>query len=327
MVLILSQDSEITTNRVIDWLKFYKTDYVRINQESKKEIIELSIDNQGNETIKILIDDNQIIDLSKISACWYRRGDILISNFTDFSNFTDEDSLNKYLEMKKNHELKIIENYIYDRIKSSKKLCDYRAARINKLIALNYAREVGLKIPETYILTKKTDLIALLNKCGTLITKPIAECLQYRNETSYYQSFTEVIDYDVVKEMNDHFFPSLFQPLLDKKFELQIFYMPNKIHSIAIMSQENDKTKIDFRRYDTEKPNRDMVYNLPKQIQNKIKKLMEKLNDNIGVIDIVVTKKNEYVFLETNPVGQFGGMVSEPGNFNIHKSIAEYLIS
>lgn len=327
MVLILSQDNEITTNRVIDWLKYYKVAYVRLNQESKKEIISLTIDNQGNKSMKILVDNNKIIDLSKIRACWYRRGDISLSNFSDTIDFTDENYLNEYLEIKKSHELKSIENYIYDRIKSSKSLCDYHAARINKLIVLNYAREVGFKIPETYILTKKTDLIALINKYGRLITKSIAEGLQYRDETSYYQSYTEVIDSDFIKEMDDNFFPSLFQPLLDKKFELRIFYMPDKIHAIAIMSQENEKTKVDFRHYDTERPNRDMVYDLPKHIQNKIKKLMTKLNDNIGVMDIVVTTRNEYVFLETNPVGQFGGMVSEPGNFNIHKSIAEYLIS
>jgi D-alanine-D-alanine ligase-like ATP-grasp enzyme len=51
---------------------------------------------------------------------------------------------------------------------------------------------------------------------------------------------------------------------------------------------------------------------------------MNKLDLNCGSIDMIVTPKNEYVFLEVNPVGQFG-MVSYPCNYNLEKKIAEYL--
>jgi hypothetical protein len=39
-----------------------------------------------------------------------------------------------------------------------------------------------------------------------------------------------------------------------------------------------------------------------------------------------MTKKGEYVFLEVNPIGQFG-MVSAPCNYNLEKKIAQYLIN
>jgi len=45
---------------------------------------------------------------------------------------------------------------------------------------------------------------------------------------------------------------------------------------------------------------------------------------NSGSIDILVTPNNEYVFLEVNPVGQFG-MVSQPCNYYLEKRIAERL--
>ena len=94
---------------------------------------------------------------------------------------------------------------------------------------------------------------------------------------------------------------------------------------MAIFSQNNNKTKVDFRRYDTEFPNRLVRYSLPKNIQNKLILLMSHLKLATGSIDMIVTEDNDFIFLEVNPFGQFG-MVSKPNNFNLEKRIAKYLI-
>ena len=49
------------------------------------------------------------------------------------------------------------------------------------------------------------------------------------------------------------------------------------------------------------------------------------LNLNCGSVDMIVDKNGEYVFLEINPVGQYG-MVNEPCNYNLDHLIANYLI-
>ena len=94
---------------------------------------------------------------------------------------------------------------------------------------------------------------------------------------------------------------------------------------MVIFSQNTEGTKTDFRNYNLSKPNRKMRYALPKEIENKIGKLMDSLNLNCGSIDIIYTTKKEYVFLEVNPVGQFG-MVSTPCNYALEKQIAKTLI-
>lgn len=33
MILILSEEMDLSTNEVIDWFKFYKQDFIRINDE------------------------------------------------------------------------------------------------------------------------------------------------------------------------------------------------------------------------------------------------------------------------------------------------------
>lgn len=52
---------------------------------------------------------------------------------------------------------------------------------------------------------------------------------------------------------------------------------------------------------------------------------MEVIDLNSGSIDMLVSKKNEYIFLEVNPIGQFA-QVSYPCNYYIQKEIASELI-
>ena len=51
---------------------------------------------------------------------------------------------------------------------------------------------------------------------------------------------------------------------------------------------------------------------------------MKELKLASGSFDIIVTKSNEYVFLEVNPIGQFS-QVSIPCNYFIEKRLAEIL--
>lgn len=94
---------------------------------------------------------------------------------------------------------------------------------------------------------------------------------------------------------------------------------------MAIFSQSNSKTCIDFRKYDAKLPNRYIPYKLPDEIECALKKVMDCLKLNTGSIDLMVDENNKYYFLEINPVGQFG-MVSEPCNYLLEKRIAEFLV-
>ena len=93
---------------------------------------------------------------------------------------------------------------------------------------------------------------------------------------------------------------------------------------MAIFSQEIEQTKVDFRKYSKEIPNRYVPYDLPKTISMKLKRLMDNLKLNSGSIDLVYTKDEDYYFLEVNPVGQFA-MVSEPCKLLFRKNCCSKL--
>ena len=121
---------------------------------------------------------------------------------------------------------------------------------------------------------------------------------------------------DDLEKEHDLFSPSLFQNTIDKQYELRIFYLNGISYASAIFSQSDEQTKIDFRKYNGERPNRTIPYVLPKDITERIELLFGKLKLNTGSVDILVDKSSNYYFLEINPVGQFG-MVSQPCNYYI----------
>ena len=108
---------------------------------------------------------------------------------------------------------------------------------------------------------------------------------------------------------------------MDKLFEIRTFYLKRTCYSSAIFSQNDEKTKVDFRNYNYENPNRTPPFRLPKNIEKSIDLLMKKLDMTSGSLDFVYTKSKKFVFLEVNPIGQFQ-QVSLPCNYYLEKQIA-----
>ncbi len=195
---------------------------------------------------------------------------------------------------------------------------------VNKVDILKEAQRFGLNVPATLVTSSKETLQVFKEKYKFLITKCITDYRMLSHEGLYFELYkNEVSQFDVDKLPNT-FFPALFQEKISKRYEIRTFYLDEVFYSMAIFSQSNSKTDIDFRRYDNDVPNRTVPYNLPIEIEKKIINLMKELNLNTGSIDLIRNHNGDYIFLEINPVGQFG-MTSHPCNYNIEKKIAIHL--
>src|SRR5699024_10589751 len=197
----------------------------------------------------------------------------------------------------------------------------------NKILNLSVAIEVGLNIPETLVTNQKTDLLGFYDKNAPIITKCIVAEPRLHSENFFYQTpGTFVVDKSEIESLSDNFAPSLFQKYIEKKYEVRVFVTGNTFFSMAIFSQNDEQTKIDFRNYNREKPNRNIPFELPKKIKDKIRLFLIQKQMNQGSIDFIVTPENEFVFLEINPQGQLD-WVSKNCNYYIEKHIAEQLIN
>lgn len=104
----------------------------------------------------------------------------------------------------------------------------------------------------------------------------------------------------------EHFIPtpSIFQPYIEKDFELPIVVVGRHIFACAIHSQQSDRSREDWRRYALENTPY-LPYMLPAEIEARILVFMDRLWLVFGSIDMIVTPDGEYIFLEINPGGQF----------------------
>mgnify|MGYP000358164539 CR=1 FL=1 len=321
-ILILGESSDQSTSQVMDWIVFYGATPLRINEYPKIKIKKIHISNTSDDSYVIEINGKEVRS-DDIYSYWYRRG-----YFTLLAPLPDLKELDKDVQHELNYhlnqEIKILEKGIHKINESKRSIGAFDTNSMNKLEVLMIAKRLGITIPETYVITHKKQF----NDTGSkqkYITKAISEALTFHKKkedfTESYVSYTEEVN-----DMESHtqFFPSLIQEKLDKHYELRIFYMHGEFYSMAIFSQNDSKTETDFRKYNNEKPNRNVPFSLPKEEAEKLHLLMIELGLNTGSIDMVVTKDKQYVFLEVNPVGQFG-MVSNPCHYKLEKRIAKYL--
>ena len=319
MILILSEERDQSTNIIIDWLNYFKRPFIRVNETDICIIKKIGL--TTDEVIITIAGDE--LNFDGISAYWYRRGNFNIALPNDITkeNLPFKDEIKKNLK----EELAILVDYLHLILRNKKHVGCFFDNYTNKLQNLTLAKKCGLQVPNTIISSKKDLIVDFLNKEKEIITKAISETILFSNQNNgAIQAYTSIVKKDEISQYNESLFPSLFQNKIDKKYELRIFYLAGEFFPMAIFSQSNNKTKTDFRKYDRETPNRCVPYSLPETIKTKLDSFMKLKRLSTGSIDMVVDSRNEYIFLEVNPVGQFG-MTSYPCNYYLEKKIAEYL--
>jgi ATP-GRASP peptide maturase of grasp-with-spasm system len=319
MLLILSIAEDHATANVIDWLLYCNTAYDRINHLTLLGA-EIKINNLNTS---ITLSNKQNYNLENYKTFWYRRGNFAIPTklIENFKNSVCINALNKFNSDERNTVQGFIHNYLKTKTKN---INEYNDIYLNKLSVLEKAKEFGLTIPDTIVTTKKTDVESFIKLHKNIITKAIYNGFSFVISDTNFYLHTLLIDEEDIKEFPDNFYVTQFQVCIDKAFELRIFYLEEKFFASAIFSQNDAQTKIDFRNYNESKPNRVIPFTLPNNLKLKIKKLMIALQLKSGSIDIIVTKKGEYVFLEVNPIGQFT-QVSLPCNYYLEKHLAQAL--
>lgn len=328
MVLIVSQKADLSTCEVMDWVRYFNHECVRINVDEDL-LKSLHFDIHDLENLALYFED-EIIKLEDIKGYWYRRGGIpkyyqKKDTLPEFFN-TSQIKSKVYQHLKsEDHSLNVFLHYVFEN-GENKVLGNKKTADICKLVQLDKATRVGFKVPKSIVTSEKRYLKKFKETHGEIITKGVQEVILTQDDDNRYFGYTEGVSDEVIDSLPDHFFPSFFQEKIEKQYELRVFYLNGVCYSMAIFSQNDQQTETDFRKYNRDKENRRIPYQLPNDIAEKVHALMQSLKLHTGSLDLIYSVDNEYVYLEVNPVGQFG-MVSDPCNYQLEKKIAQYLIS
>ena len=317
MIVILTENNDQSSSEVIEWLIHSNTEFLRIHETDPITIQHIEI---GREVVCFQMEvKNKVIYSKDISSFWFRRGWFTFSKSILFDQQLEKKTvmqINDHL----NSENHVLKEFLYCVFTQQRHLGSPLTDKNNKLITLLKAKEFGLSIPTTWI---TTQFKSLPSGSTDIISKGISSIAYIDCENGAIGNFTEVVSKNE-RDSDSHFFPSLFQEKLEKQYELRIFFLNDEFFTACIFSQSDAQTSVDFRKYNRKKPNRVVPFQLPEDIAIKLRKLMYTFSHKTASVDMVVTRDNEYVFLEINPVGQFG-MVSYPCNYHIEKKIATYL--
>jgi hypothetical protein len=183
----------------------------------------------------------------------------------------------------------------------------------DRLLQLTVARRAGFAVPESLVTSSIDDAIRFLETIGRpVVTKAPTDAIA-RHFTTELLAFTtplkacDLASIDTVRHA-----PVLLQERIDKRAELRVTVVGDRILAAAIDSQVTHHTKDDWRRYElAHTPHRPC--DLPPQVADRCLRVARELGLRYGAIDLILTPGGEYVFLEINPNGQFGWIEDRTG--------------
>lgn len=171
---------------------------------------------------------------------------------------------------------------------------------------MKIASYLGLKVPETCITNNPQEAKRFVQERPNGVISKMQSSFAIMKDGVENVVFTNIVKEEDLNDIDSlQYCPMQFQEKLEKKLELRVTIVGDKIFSFAIDSQKSDNAKIDWRKEGNSLLNDWVPYELPLEIKEKLLQMMDVYQVNYGAIDIIVTPDDEYYFLEINSAGEF----------------------
>ncbi|MDB4890342.1 MAG: ATP-dependent carboxylate-amine ligase [Gemmatimonadetes bacterium] len=178
----------------------------------------------------------------------------------------------------------------------------------DKAWQLRLAARLGFSIPHTLITNDPAELLEFHREHnGKLVCKALnfPHFPSSADGSDNWLFTTQLVSpRDVGYAESVRYCPAIFQAYVPKQLELRITVVGDRVFPCEIHSQERERTRYDWRRYDLEHtPHHEHA--LPPDIAARCIRIVRELGLCYGALDLVLTPDGRYVFLEVNPMGQF----------------------
>ncbi len=190
----------------------------------------------------------------------------------------------------------------------------------NKMLQLKMAKQNGLTVPKTLFSNDADKITAFFHACcnGKMVAKlhgTLSKSMGGENLLS-----TNIIEEGSLEDIADiAYCPMIFQPYIEKEYELRIVYLAGEFFTGKINNSENADWRIAQGNYFWS------AYQLPEPVKENLTAMMQEMGLYMGAIDMIRGKDGNYHFLEVNPQGEWG-MLQKDLHFPIARRIADNLI-
>jgi MvdD family ATP-grasp ribosomal peptide maturase len=272
----------------------------------------------GGEERLTLVNDEGEFDLREVKAVWHRR-----LNYGGLLPTT----LDRQLRRASVGESRAAAQGMLASLKAFRMdaLQHIRHAE-NKQLQLQAARELGLAVPRTLTTNDPAAVRAFAGECeGGMVTKMLSSFAVYEGGEELVV-FTNPVKREDLSDLSGlSLCPATFQEMIPKALELRVTVVGDRVMSASIDSQSSARAAHDWRRDGLRMVEDWRPYELPREVEEKILRLMDYFVLNYGAIDIIVTPDGRHVFLEVNPVGEFFWLERRPG-LPVSDAIADVLM-
>ncbi|BDA69401.1 hypothetical protein RIVM261_060140 [Rivularia sp. IAM M-261] len=297
LIITHSNDNE-SISRVMQAVKNQGGKAFRFNTDRFPTEATLDIYYQKGCERLILVDENEQLNLSDVTSVWYRRLAIgaripttMDVQLRQASIKESRATIQGMIASIRGFHLDPLEN-----IRSSE----------NKQLQLQVARELGIDTPRTLTTNNPQAVREFMQECTQVVTKMLSAFAVYDEQGQEKVVFTNTVTSEDLKDLESlRYCPMTFQEKVPKALELRTIVIGTHVFTAAVDSQALEMARDDWRKKGIALLKAWQPYQLPKQIEHKLLRLMAYFGLNYGAIDIILTPDGRHVFLEVNPVGEF----------------------
>ncbi len=311
MILCITHSQDFyNIDLFFEYLSSRNIPFFRLNSDRLNHFQKISV---NENTFELTDESGNTIHSDHIKGVWHRKA-WRISVPEELDENYEKIFLNEYGNLRYNL-ITVLEDIPWINPYENEKKIDG-----NKMLQLKIAQKNNLIIPKTVYSNDEEKITTFFHQyCkGKGIAKlhgVTAKTMSGENMTS-----TMVIEEDTLEHLSDiAYCPMIFQPYIDKQYELRIVYIDGEFFTGMINNSENADWRIAREGYFWS------AYELPGSVKKNLTSMMKEMGLYIGAIDMIKGKDGQYYFLEVNPQGEWGMLQKELG-FPIAEKIADNLI-
>jgi len=292
-VLLITEQYDPTADALIDELRRRQRPYLRWNLDSFPDSSELTYRISEQKFVGSISSDGHSVDADDVGSVWCRS--FMPRGFP--ANLDEEELLFARKEAQTAlSSLSGFSDWLWINHPDRE-----RAASL-KPLQLHVAGQLGMEIPRTIISNDPDDIRGFHEACGgKIIYKASSQSLKLEPGKAIFTdevSDQEMASLDLIRHT-----PGIFQELIVKAFEVRATVIGSEIFCVKIGSQEQTETATDWRKapFDLEY----QPFELRDELAQKVLLFMNRFGLKYSSMDFIVTPDGRYVFLESNPGGQY----------------------
>lgn len=256
--------------------------------------------NFNGDNYHVLIKDSQREFYSnEILSVWYRRPQPI-------TVLEQEDpGVVEYIQQQATAAMRGLFFLTHDTAKWVNPLPALHAAR-HKIPQLTLAKHVGFSVPRTIVTNKSEDLKNFFSENEIICNKSL-DSPNYTVNGKMYPYLTK--KFTTINEIEDKLdslkiCPTLFQEYIDKDVDIRVVIMGKKVTAVAIESQNNKLSQVDFRGISPHLLQH-TIHKLPHDVEKSVLDFVKRSNLLFSSMDLVLDKNGKYYFIENNCNGQW----------------------